>query len=293
MRRRGFTLVELLVSITVLAGLSLMLTQLFMQLSGSIDQGIAKVGLQRKAREVLARVAPYLSSAAPINATMPAVYYVTAPSYDVGSDFGGRSYLRSGTGTDKRYQDSFVLFSTTEDYLQAGYDATRGASPVNLGTAQNPLSSVVWQPASPRPYSFPQPKFYGLEWQGNARRLVLRRYTQPASAASPLALAAARAANAGNPLQRLDWVADPNDIPLVLTRSDNASAQLTGVRSANVLDEVNLEFVRFEIVGGGSYRVRVEVSQRIRDGRRSLQDNNAASYLALEEIVYCPCYLRP
>lgn len=61
--RRGFTLPELLVSCTILSGLALMLVLYFNQVVGAVDQGVGRVDLQRKAREALTRVSPYLASA--------------------------------------------------------------------------------------------------------------------------------------------------------------------------------------------------------------------------------------
>jgi len=92
--RRGLSLVELLISLTVLLVLGTAMVQIYQVAQTAFQTGGGRIAMQQRARETLRRVVPYLSSAVPASEGAQAV---AVPELD--------------------NTESFVLFTSPMDWI--------------------------------------------------------------------------------------------------------------------------------------------------------------------------------
>lgn len=109
--RKGFTIVELLVSMGLMAMVSVALLAIFASAQTAIGYGGARIELHGTGREMLRRISPYV---------MSAMYNPANP--DPGSSHDAVVSPASGATATS------VVFTTTEDFLAANYPSPANSS---------------------------------------------------------------------------------------------------------------------------------------------------------------------
>lgn len=108
----GFTLVELLVGMSLMIVIGLVLISMLHHSAALVSQGTAMIATHQKSRSVIDRVGPYVATAVP----GPTKAIITPEQ------------AKSNIGSDPDLLDDRVQFTTTEDFLRTTppYDPTDG-----------------------------------------------------------------------------------------------------------------------------------------------------------------------
>ena len=110
---RGFTLLELLVSMFILGIIGTVLVGLLSQSQSLVSQGASVIGSHQKARNAFDRIAPYVATA--VSTSKGAAILVPG--------------LKSNDPVNPDYRFR-IVFHTTEDFLAPGYDPSLPYDPV-------------------------------------------------------------------------------------------------------------------------------------------------------------------
>lgn len=166
-KNQGFTIMELMVAMGLLAMITTVMIALFGSTKQTLVHGANKLQIQQMARLTMNRITPYLQTAVPINDDTPAVLQIGTCESEVGgpSSVGLSPPATAGRGPS-------IGFSTTHDFI---------ASPQPAYVPRNPVY-YFYQVA------FEQPPEPGVP----RRQVVLRKMnaTAPGTLNAPFPLSA-------------------------------------------------------------------------------------------------------
>lgn len=137
--RRGFSLPELLVSMSMMVAVMVVLIGMYSAARGSFDYGNARLQLQQRCRETLQRISVDLVTAIP-GPTGEAIVSPPANNVDSGE----------------------IVFYTSEDFLAA-----------EQTTAPNTNRSEYWDPTTDLPYFL-----YRIRYDANQQSVFLEKLSQ-------------------------------------------------------------------------------------------------------------------
>jgi len=116
-KKRGFTLLEILVASSVSLLLGLAIVNAFMYSNRSLAHATERISLVQRTRLPAARLADYLNSAIGIP-DLPTVLYPPVSSSGTVANLQGTTIVDDDPST----WDQLIVFRTTEDFLNPAYD---------------------------------------------------------------------------------------------------------------------------------------------------------------------------
>ncbi len=120
---QGFTLMELMVAMGLLAMITTVMIALFGSTKQTLVHGANKLQIQQMARLTMSRMVPYLQTAVPINDDTPAVLQVGGEKSEVGGPIWTDASATAGKGPS-------IGFSTTHDFIASPQPAYVPRAPI-------------------------------------------------------------------------------------------------------------------------------------------------------------------